>query len=126
MDDYMNEPGFSYTYCAKQQEEIKNIRRKYMSAEEDKMEQLRRLDRSTEKRGTTVSLAVGMGGVMLLGLGMCCTMVWSGLLFVPGIVIGLAGIFLMTLAYPLYKKITEKERRKIAPEILRLTEELMK
>ena len=29
---------FSYTYSAKQQEEIKNIRRKYVSKEEDKME----------------------------------------------------------------------------------------
>ena len=126
MDNYINEPGFSYTYSAKQQEEINNIRRKYMSAELDKMEQLRRLDRSTEKKGTAASLAVGISGTMLLGIGMCCTMVWAGLLFVPGIFLGLAGIALIALAYPLHKRITAKERRRLAPEILRLTEELMK
>ena len=126
MDNYINEPGFSYTYSAKQQEEINNIRRKYLSAEVDKMEQLRRLDRSTEKKGTAASLAVGIGGTMLLGIGMCCTMVWAGLLFVPGIFLGLAGIALIALAYPLHKRITAKERRRLAPEILRLTEELMK
>ena len=48
------------------------------------------------------------------------------LLFVPGIIIGMAGIIGVAAAYPLYARITRKERQKIAPEILRLTEELMK
>ena len=42
----MEDNSFNYTYSAKQQEEIKNIRKKYVAPEEDKMEQLRRLDRS--------------------------------------------------------------------------------
>lgn len=42
---------FTYTYSAKQQEEIRNIRKKYLPREEDKMEQLRRLDRDTTRKG---------------------------------------------------------------------------
>lgn len=42
---------FEYTYSAKQQQEIENIRKKYLPKEEDKMEQLRRLDRSATKKG---------------------------------------------------------------------------
>lgn len=126
MDDYANSGGFSYTYSAKQQEEIKNIRRKYMAPEEDKMEKLRRLDRSSTRKGTALSLALGMIGTLLLGVGMCCTMVWGKLLFAPGVILGLAGIALASAAYPAYRRVTEKEREKIAPEILRLTEELMK
>ena len=117
---------FSYTYSAKEQEEIKRLRKKYMPKEADKMEQLRRLDRSVTRKGTAVSIVVGIIGALTLGIGMCCAMVWMERWFVPGIVIGLVGIILVSLAYPLYTHITQKEREKMAPEILRLTDELMK
>lgn len=117
---------FSYTYSAKEQEEVKQIRKKYMPKEADKMEQLRRLDRSVTRKGTAISIVVGIIGALTLGIGMCCAMVWMGQWFVPGIVIGLVGIILVSLAYPLYTHITQKECEKVAPEILRLTDELMK
>ena len=115
-----------YTYSAKEQEEVKRLRKKYMPKEADKMEQLRRLDRSVTRKGTAVSIVVGIIGALTLGIGMCCAMVWMGQWFVPGIVIGLVGIILVSLTYPLYTHITQKEREKVAPEILRLIDELMK
>lgn len=115
---------FEYTYSAKQQEEIRDIRKKYLPKEEDKMEQLRRLDRSATKKGTVVSIAVGVISCLILGVGMCCTMVWTDVLFIPGIIIGLIGIAGVAAAYPIYNRITKKEREKLAPQILRLTEEL--
>ena len=117
---------FSYTYSAKEQEEVKQIRKKYMPKEADKMEQLRRLDRGVTRKGAAVSIVMGIIGALTLGIGMCCAMVWMERWFVPGIVIGLVGIILVSLAYPLYIRITQKEREKVAPEILRLTDELMK
>ena len=65
---------FHYTYSAKQQEEIQHIREKYLPKAEDKMEQLRRLDRSATKKGTIVSVALGVIGCLVMGIGMCCTM----------------------------------------------------
>ena len=118
--------NFSYTYSAKQQEEIKNIRKKYLPKEEDKMEQLRKLDQNAANPGKIVSLTLGIVGTLTLGVGMCCTMVWADKLFIPGIVIGVIGIAAVLAAYPVYTHITKKQREKIAPEILRLTEELMK
>ena len=115
---------FQYTYSARQQEEIQKIRSKYIALEEDKMDQLRRLDRSATKKGTRVSVTLGVAGCLLLGLGMCCTMVWMSQLFFPGIVVGLLGIGMVAAAYPLFNRITKKERERLAPEILRLTEEL--
>lgn len=119
---------FNYTYSAKQQEEIRNIRKKYLYQEprEDKMEQLRRLDKSSTKKGTVVSLIVGIIGCLLLGVGMCCTMVWTEQFFIPGVIIGVIGIAVVAVTYPLYTYITRKERKKIAPQILKLTEELSK
>lgn len=117
---------FNYTYSAKEQEEIKRIRKKYAPTEEDKMAQLRRLDSGVYQKATIVSLAVGIVGALLLGIGMCCCMVWKDAMFIPGIIIGVIGIIVVCIAYPLYNRTLKKEREKIAPEILRLTDELMK
>ena len=126
--DHNNDSGstFRYTYSAKEQEELKRIRQKYAPPEEDKMEMLRRLDRSVTEKGTVISIILGVSGTLIMGLGMSLAMVWQGMWFLPGIVIGLAGIGILAAAYPVYNHVTRKERERIAPEILRLTEELMK
>lgn len=120
-----NHQAFEYTYSAPKQEEVKKIRDKYLPKEKSKLEQLRRLDESTTKKGMACSLMLGIAGSLVLGIGMCCTMLWSDALFVPGVIIGLVGIAGMALAYPLNVSITKKERERLAPEILRLTSELM-
>lgn len=117
---------FNYTYSAKQHEEIKNIRKKYSAPEEDKMAQLRKLDNSVTQKANIISIVVGIIGTLLLGVGMCCTMVWADAWFVPGIVVGVIGIGILCCAYPVYTRTLKKEREKIAPEIIRLTDELMK
>lgn len=120
-----NNTKFTYTYSSKEQEEIRNIRKKYMPPEENKMEQLRRLDRQAVKKGTVAAVVVACISMFLLGIGMCCSMVWAGSLFYPGIIIGVAGILGIVLDYPVYAHITKKERKKLAPQIMKLTEELM-
>ena len=123
-----NDRTFTYTYSASQQEELRRIREKYTTPTEaeDKMERLRKLDASVTKPGMIAALAVGIVSALVMGFGMCCTMVWADTLFVPGIVIGVTGITGVCAAYPLYAHITKKQRRKLAPEIMRLTDELMK
>ena len=123
-----NNTTFNYTYSAKEQEEIKRIREKYASPtkEETSMEQLRRMDESATKGAAVVSLIVGIAGALILGIGMCCTMVWGDKLFIPGIIIGLAGIAGVSAAYPLYVRMVKKKRTELAPEIMRLTDELMR
>ena len=129
-----NKESFHYTYSAKEQEEIKRIRKKYTApaAEEDKMAQLRRLDASVYSKATTVALVVGIIGALIMGFGMSLVMTDIGaalgtfLAMVIGIGVGVIGIIFVCLAYPLYNRTLKKEREKIAPEILRLTDELMK
>ena len=126
MENHQDKETFQFTYSAKEQEEIKNIRKKYIAPEEDKMGQLRRLDASVSQKGTVAALIVGIIGTLLLGIGMCCCMVWQREFFIPGIIIGVIGIAVLAAAYPLYNHVIRKEREKIAPEIIRLTDELMK
>lgn len=129
-----NKETFNYTYSAKEQDEIKAIRKKYAAPEEteDKMAQLRRLDGSVTQKATVCSMTIGIIGTLVMGLGMSLAMteigavLGSALSMLIGIVIGVIGIVLVCLAYPVYNHTVKKEREKIAPEILRLTDELMK
>ena len=96
-----------------------------MPKEPDKIEQLRKLDERVTRKGVVPALVAGIFGSLILGVGMCCAMVWDENLFVPGIIIGLVDIAVAAVAYPLYTSTTRKERERIAPEIIRLANELM-
>ncbi|MBE6663522.1 MAG: hypothetical protein E7602_03345 [Ruminococcaceae bacterium] len=128
--------GFTYTYSAKEQLEIKRIREKYTPSTEpeDKMARLRRLDASSTQAAQIVSLALGIVGTLILGFGMSLIMTelskilgdFQNMAMTIGIVIGILGGAIASLAYPIYTIILKKKRKKIAPEIIRLTDELMK
>lgn len=117
-----NNDKFEYTYSTKQQLELENIRKKYLPQEESKMDKLRRLDESVTRPGTMISIIVGIVGTLIMGFGMCLCIEWSE--FIPGVIVGVVGMAILAVAYPIYNKITQKQREKIAPEILRLTDEI--
>ena len=119
------EKTFEYSYSAKENAELLKIRKKYepQTIVESKTEQVKRLDNSVETAGMTWSLALGIIGSLILGTGMCCTMVWTEF-FILGIVVGIIGMIMCGLAYPLYNRIVRKKRAEIAPQILKLTEEI--
>lgn len=137
-----NKETFKFTYSAREQEEIKAIRNKYSAPEKsgdkgdkwDKMEELRRLDASVTQKATVISLVFGIIGTLILGIGMSLAMtdigeiigLYGAVSMLVGIPVGLFGIVLVSLAYPLYNRTLKKERERIAPEIIRLTDELMK
>lgn len=115
---------FSYIYSAEKQEEIRKIRQKYLPEEEDKMQQLLHLDRAVERKGAFFSIAVGIIGTLVFGVGMCMCLVWNN--FALGIVIGILGALLLCCAYPIYCRVVMTQRKKVAPEIIRLSDDLLK
>lgn len=126
--------GFSYTYSAKEQTELKRIRDKYTPQGESKLERLLRLDKSTTHRARIVALVLGILGAIILGCGMSLIMtdiadyigISEGNVMKIGIPIGLVGCLLAAIAYPIYRHILKKDRERLAPEIMQLTDELMK
>lgn len=125
------ENGFSYTYSAKEQAEVERIRSKYTPREEDKMAQLRQLDGIPHKRAQERSLTLGILGSLILGTGMSLAMTelgaaLGGMGMLVGIAVGVIGLVLVALAYPVYERVLKKERERIAPQILQLTDELLK
>lgn len=128
--------GFTYTYSAGEQAEIRRIRDKYTAPTEveDKMTRLRRLDASVTNTAQAVALVFGVTGTLVLGSGMSLIMteisdvlgLSESLAMVIGITVGVVGGALASLAYPIYNAIVRAKRKKIAPEIIRLTDELIK
>ena len=109
----MKKHSFEYTYSARRQQEVEEIRKAYLPKEEDKMEKLRKLHSIPTQKAQSASIAVGVIGALILGTGI-------------GIPVGIVGLILVAFAYPVYKRVLKQEREKIAPEILRMTDELLK
>ncbi|MBE6536319.1 MAG: hypothetical protein E7673_00045 [Ruminococcaceae bacterium] len=127
--------GFSYTYSAKEKEEIKSIRNKYApdTKKEDNVTRIRRLDAKVVGTAQAYSLIFGVIGTLTLGFGMslCMTELASMLglegaaAMIIGVALGFVGGILASLAYPLYNFIIKRKRAKIAPEIIRLSDEVL-
>ena len=126
----MENNAFEYTYSAQRQQEVEEIRNAYLPKQEDKMDQLRKLHALPTQKAQAASIALGVTGALILGTGMSLCMTdlgaaLGGLAMAVGIPVGIAGIVLVALAYPVFKRRLKKERERIAPEVLRLTDELL-
>lgn len=126
----MENNAFEYTYSAQRQQEVEEIRKAYLPKQEDKMDQLRKLHALPTQKAQVASIALGVTGALILGTGMSLCMTDLGaalgsLAMAVGIPVGIAGIVLVALAYPVFKRRLKKERERIAPEVLRLTDELL-
>ena len=136
MENNNENNGFQYTYSAKEQAELKRIRDKYTAPTEveDKMARLHRLDASVTQTAQRVALIFGVIGTLILGFGMSLIMtelpesigLSEDTTMSVGIIVGIVGGILASLAYPIYNAIVKAKRKKLAPEIIRLTDELMK
>ena len=115
----------SVTYNADSQREMDAIVAKYVKQDGPKKEtalyRMQKLDRAAESKAQIVGLAVGIVAALALGLGMSCALVWGQLAI--GILVGLIGLAGVIAAFSLYQKVLGQEREKIAPEIIRLSEE---
>ena len=116
--------GFSYTYCAPQNQEVLRIRNKYLPREETNLEELQRLDRLVQASGVIESLCAGVGGCLIFGLGLCLGMEVIGRMVWLGVILGLVGIGAMVVAYPIYRKCLTKAKQRYSPRILELLAEL--
>lgn len=121
---------YTYSYSAAENEEVRKIREKYephpKSKQLSKMDQLRKLDRSATDLATMISIILGVIGTLILGTGLSIILVETNQHFTLGVIIGIIGIIIASLAYPAYQVVLEKRRKKIAPKIIELTDELMK
>ena len=129
MEKEQQENTFFYTYSAKQQTEIQAIRQKYLSAAspDEGVERLRKLDRGARLPGVLAAIFLGLFGVLLFAVGLHSVVgASSNGQFVLGVFLGVLCLAYMSGAPLLEKFITKRQRKKLAPEILKLSDELLK
>ena len=121
----MENNTFSYTYSAKRNREVERIRRKYLPPEENKFETLKKLDSRVQSAGLVESLCVGIVGALVFGIGMCFGLgVFSGAEMLSILFCPLGGCMMLS-AYPIYKRLLNKTKLDLTPEILRLSDEII-
>ena len=122
----MENKPFTYNYSAVRNKEVENIRRKYLPEEESKLETLKRLDYKVQSAGMIESLCIGIIGALVFGIGVCFFLdVFAGAVWLTALFM-IVGTLLMIPAYPIYRRIARQTKEKLTPEILRLSEEIMK
>ena len=122
----MENKSFTYNYSAVRNKEVESIRRKYLPEEEIKLETLKRLDYKVQSAGMIESLCIGIIGALVFGIGMCFFLeVFAGVAWLTALFM-IIGTLLMIPAYPIYRRIAHRTKEKLTPEILRLSEEIMK
>ncbi|WP_455614957.1 hypothetical protein [Eisenbergiella sp.] len=99
------------------------IRKQYIDRKEDKLEQLRRLDGRVKAPGRAAAGILGTLGALIMGSGMSLVMVWGNMEY--GLPLGITGMLLAILAYPVYSLITGKRKKRFAGQIMEISSGLM-
>lgn len=122
----MENKSFSYQYSAERNREVESIRKKYLPHEPSKLERLKRLDMHVQRAGWVQGLSIGVIGALVFGVGVCFFLdVLAGEAWLSALLM-IIGAMLMIPAYPIYKYVARKEKERLTPEILRLSEEIIK
>ena len=111
---------------AKEKQYVENIRLGYEEKKETKLDELRALDRQTQRPAEVFAYIFGTLGSLVLGSGMCLAMpeVIEG--YMPlGIAVGIVGIVMVSVNYPIYKAILTSRKRKASSKIMKLSGEIL-
>lgn len=106
----------------------KNIASEYAPKDDSKIVALKKLDKKAKLPAEIFTYSFGIIGALVLGVGMCLSMKIIGgqstLMEILGIIIGLIGIVMVGVNYPIYKKMLENGKKKYAYDIIRLAKEI--
>ena len=111
---------------------VQKIRTQYMEKEDTALEELRRLDSRVKRPANLFAYIFGSIAALVMGSGMSLVMTdlakYLGLSspMVYGVIIGIVGLVMAAVNYPIYKAILKSRRKKNADMILTLSEKIMK
>lgn len=114
-----------------QQFMAEKIRTQYMEKTPSELDELRELDSKVKRPANVFAYTFGSVSAIVMGAGMSLVMTDIGAVIgiasamVPGVAIGVVGIAMAILTYPLYKGILSSRKRKYSAEILALSEKIM-
>ncbi len=111
---------------------VQKIRTQYTEKEHTEIDSLKELDKKVRRLANTFAYIFGSIAALIMGSGMSLVMTDIGSTIgmekpmLPGIVIGVIGMFLAIVNCPIYKGILESRRKKYADKIIALSDKIMK
>ena len=110
---------------------VQKIRTQYTERENTQLDALKALDKKVKKPANVFAVVFGSISAVVMGSGMSLVMTDIGSIIgiespmFPGIIIGVVGLVMALLTYPMYKKILNSRKKKYANEIIKLSDSIM-
>jgi hypothetical protein len=110
---------------------VEKIRTKYVEKQEGSLDELRKLDKKVKRPAEVFAYIFGSIGAIVMGAGMSFVMtdiaatLGLGDMTVPGIAIGVVGMALAIVNYPIYKGILTSRKKKYAERVLELSNKVL-
>lgn len=110
---------------------VQKIRTQYTEKEQTGLDELKELDRKVKRPANVFAYIFGSIGAIIMGTGMSLVMTDIGATvgisdpMIPGIVIGVVGMLMAIINYPIYKGILGSRRKKYADKIIELSDKIM-
>lgn len=107
------------------------IRAQYLEKESTELDALRTLDRRVRRTPAVFALIFGSISALIMGAGMSLIMTDIGaqigleVTLLPGLVLGVIGMLLAIVNYPIYRSMLRHRRRKYADSILQLSDRVL-
>lgn len=107
------------------------IRTQYMEKQPSELDALRELDTKVKRPASVFAYVFGSISAIIMGAGMSLVMTEIGDTLgmsdplVPGVIIGIVGMIMALINYPIYKSILGSRKQKYAPQILKMSEKIM-
>ena len=121
--------GVNFSYSSPNSEErrwIESIRREYLPQDEHdaKLAEIKKLHKKAKKIPSIIAVCIGIFGTLILGIGMTLTLEWNQM--IAGIIVGIFGMVIMLLTYPLYQFMKTRGKNKYGERIVKLADEISK
>lgn len=113
-----------------QQFMAQKIRSQYVEKKSTEIDTLRKLDAKVKRPANVFGYVFGSISALIMGAGMSLVMTDIGATIginsamVPGIIIGVIGMVMAAINYPIFKGILGKRKKKYASQILSLSENI--
>ena len=111
---------------------VQKIRTQYTEKQHTELDALQALDAKVKRPAHVFAYTYGSVSAIVMGAGMSLVMTEIGQIIglssamVPGIAVGIVGMGMALSTYPIYKKMLDARKKKYAPEILKLSDQIMK
>ena len=110
---------------------VQKIRTQYTEKEHSRLDELKALDAKVKRPANVFAYVFGAVAAVVMGSGMSLVMTDIGQTIgladamVPGIAVGVVGLGMALLTYPLYRGLLGSRRKKYADRIIALSDEIM-